>query len=105
MTGAKVDSKGDLQKKFMPVFQVGLLKGLAFIVMQTVGAVAGAGILCAVVPEGVGWHNDSNAADDHDTRGTDYYVLSPNDPKPSRKWPHPFISVFPKINPILVNAE
>jgi len=33
--------------------KVGLLKGLAFIVMQTVGAVAGAGILCAVVPEGV----------------------------------------------------
>jgi len=30
--------------------KVGLLKGLAYIVMQTIGAVAGAGILAAVVP-------------------------------------------------------
>jgi len=37
--------------------KVGLLKGLAFIVMQTVGAVAGAGILYAVVPIGVRGRN------------------------------------------------
>ena len=43
-----------------PFFQVGLLKGLSYIVVQTAGAAAGAGILYAVVPVGVWPHNDSN---------------------------------------------
>ena len=83
-------------------FQVGLLKGLAYVVVQSVGGVVGAAILSAVVPDEVCWHNDSNKDDDDDNNGNDEDDdnnedhaddnknakvakddLSRNDPKPS----------------------